>query len=134
MKKSLQKSRSAGTVKTVSAVLLLLLYFTGSVQVESLHNAFHSFEQALHSTEQEEDPCHRAIYHDEKENACEHKTHVTAVKKCPLCHVVPFSDQQLGTQYKFEVIFPADEYYSDKILSEVRGDINFLPARAPPAI
>lgn len=132
MKRSLAKSCSIGAVKTASALLLLLIYFTGSVQVESLHNVFHSFEKALHSSEQEEDPCHRAIYHDAKEDACDHKTHVTAIKKCPLCHVVPFSDQQLVVENTFGASLPFGKYSPSDIKSEVKTTISLLPARAPP--
>ena len=115
-----------------SALLLLLLYLTGNVQVESLHRVLHSFEQALHSTEQEKDPCHRAIYHDAKQKGCDHKTHVTAVKKCPLCHIVPLNDKHIAVSHRFESFTsPSNfEQLSVSILvAEISGG---LSARAPP--
>lgn len=119
-------------VRTISVLVLLLVYFVGSVQIESIHSIFHDFEVTLHSTEQEEDPCHRAIYHDAKEDACDHTTHITAVKKCPLCHVVPFSDQHLPDQNAFEFFSTSHTYFSGIHESEIKSPIAYLPARAPP--
>src|SRR5688572_17696060 len=119
-------------LRIFSALLLLLLYLAGNVQVESFHKVFHSFEQALHSPDQEKDPCHRAIYHDSKQEACDHKTHVTAIKKCPLCHIVPLNEEHIAVSHIFESFSsPSDfEKFSFSILiTELSGN---LSARAPP--
>lgn len=119
-------------IRTFAATLLLFLYVLGNVQVESFHQVFHSLEKALHSSEQEKDPCHRAIYHDEKENGCDHDTHLTAVKTCPMCHVVPFNDQ-----YFIVATSRVSPVISDTVAEHfVSGEqIIFslsLPSRAPP--
>jgi hypothetical protein len=118
--------------RTFSAILLLLFYVAGNVQFESFHQVFHSLEKALHSAEQENDPCHRSIYHDAKENGCDHKTHVTAVKNCPLCHVVPFNEQHLASNHTIivESLLDNDQVY----LSSFKTEGRFLstPSRAPP--
>ena len=132
MKKRLSQNGAISAVRTISVLLLLLVYFVGSVQIESIHSIFHDFEVALHSSEQEEDPCHRAIYHDAVDDACDHTTHITAVKKCPLCHVVPFSDQHLTDQNSFEFFGTWDTYFSGFFQSEFKSAIAYLPARAPP--
>src|SRR5687768_6400349 len=119
-------------MRIFSASLLLLLYLAGNVQVESFHKVFHSFEQALHSSDQEKDPCHRAIYHDSKQEGCDHKTHVTAIKKCPLCHIVPLNEKHIAVSHIFESFSsPSDfEKFSFSILiTELSGN---LSARAPP--
>lgn len=121
-------------LKTSSILLLLFLYTAGNVQLESFHSVFHSLEKALHSAEQEKDPCHRAIYHDAADEGCDHKTHVTAVKKCPLCHVVPFNDQLLASSNAFEAAsYPENRnsYYTAILV--VNSSIA-LPARAPPVV
>ena len=118
--------------RTFFAWLLLLLYLVGSVQIESFHDAFHSFEQALHSFDQEKDPCHRAIYHDSKKEGCDHKTHVTAVKKCPLCHLVPLNEKHIAVSHVFESFStPCDfkNFCFSFCVVEVAGK---LSARAPP--
>ncbi len=118
--------------KSFSGILLVLLYSTGNVQVESFHQVFHSIEQALHSSEQENDPCHRAIYHEIENQGCDHKTHVTAVKKCPLCHVIPFNDQHASArQSAFSTELPTSFNVVFITLSWT-DSFNNLPARAPP--
>lgn len=119
-------------LKTFSVTLLLLLYVAGNVQVETFHQFFHSLEKALHSTEQEKDPCHRAVYHDSKKDGCNHKTHITAVKKCPLCHVIPLNETHIATSNSFAFIgLPI--IFNDLSLSfHVADTLIGLPARAPP--
>lgn len=119
-------------LKMFSGILLLLLYLTGNVQVESFHELFHSFERALHSQEEEKDPCHRAIYHDEKEKGCEHKTHFTPIKKCPLCHVVPFNDQHVATVDSFDPARSFETFYLSRYIISLPVLEITLPARAPP--
>jgi len=118
--------------KTFSGLLLLLLYLAGNVQVESFHRVFHSLEKALHSTEQEKDPCHRAIYHEIKKEGCDHKTHLTGIKKCPLCHVIPFGDQHADIRQHFlSVEFPTS--FNVVSISFLWSDSFYnLPSRAPP--
>lgn len=127
-------NRAQRRLKTFAGILLLGLYLTGNVQVESFHQFFHSLEKALHSSEQEKDPCHRAIYHEAKNEGCNHKTHVTAVKNCPLCHVVPFNDQHFAIG---QSPLSAELFCSFFILciESIHSDILYdLPARAPPFV
>jgi hypothetical protein len=119
-------------IKPIFAAVLLFLYVLGNVQVESFHQAFHSLEKALHSTEQEKDPCHRAIYHEVTNEGCDHKTHLSAPKKCPLCHVVPFNEQHLAVINSAEPAFLPDEFGQQIIPVEIYGSILQLPSRAPP--
>jgi len=119
-------------VQVFSAWLLLLLYLTGNVQVETFHKVFHSFEQSLHSSDQEKDPCHRAIYHDSKQKGCDHKTHVTAVKKCPFCHIVPVKEKHIGINYVFESFSSPPDFSDFSVLTILVEIFPNLSARAPP--
>ena len=119
-------------MRIFSAWLLLLLYLTGNVQVESFHKIFHSFEQALHSTEVEKDPCHRAIYHDAKQKGCDHKTHVTAIKKCPLCHIIPLNEKHIAVSNSFESFSSSSNFEQLSISIQVAEVSGGLSARAPP--
>jgi hypothetical protein len=108
------------------------LYVVGNVQFESIHQVFHSLETTHHSWEQEKDPCHRAIYHESTGDGCDHNTHFTAVKNCPLCHVVPANEQllidsKIPGRHRLVAIF--DEKSNLNLIGSV---INYLPARAPP--
>lgn len=118
--------------KTFSVSLLLLLYIGGNVEVESFHQFFHSLEKAIHSADEENDPCHRAIYHEATTDGCEHKTHVTAIKKCPLCHVVPINEQLAAATYVFESLAPSPVSSEQSSLFLIVEELNHLPARAPP--
>ena len=119
-------------MRIFSALLLLFLYFAGNVQVESFHKAFHTFEQVLHSSDQEKDPCHRAIYHDSRQQGCDHKTHVTAVKKCPLCHIVPMNEKHIAVSHSFETFFSPSDFKEVSFLFSVTEISGALSARAPP--
>ncbi len=113
--------------------LLLLLYLAGNVHVESFHEAFHSLEKSLHSVEQEEDPCHRAIYHEVKNDGCDHKTHVTEIKQCPLCHVVPINVQHFEPSQSFEPFKALSDFIDHLPSTVIVNCLTDLPARAPPA-
>lgn len=115
-----------------SALLLLLLYLTGNVQVESFHKVFHSFEQALHSADKEKDPCHRAVYHDSRQQGCDHKTHVTAVEKCPLCHIVPLNEKQIAVSHSFEPFSSLPNFEQFFLSIQPAETPGGLSARAPP--
>lgn len=115
-----------------SVLLLVFLYCAGNVQVESFHKIFHSFEQALHSFDQEKDPCHRAIYHDSKQEGCDHKTHVTEVKKCPLCHIVPLNDKHIAVAHVFEAFSGPANHQSFSFSILIIAVAGNLSARAPP--
>lgn len=128
---AIRNKRARDRYKTFSVILLLFLYVAGNVQMESFHQVFHSLEKSLHSYEQEKDPCHRAIYHD-TDAGCDHKTHVTAVKKCPLCHIVPFNEQHFLIRNTFETISVPNDFGDYPVEIQTPGiDIN-LAARAPP--
>jgi hypothetical protein len=119
-------------MRIFSALMLLLVYLTGNVQVESFHKVFHTFEQALHSSDDEKDPCHRSIYHDSRQKGCDHKTHVTAVKKCPFCHIVSLNDKHIAVNHSFETLFSPSDFKEFLFLipaTEISGN---LSARAPP--
>lgn len=112
--------------------LLAVLYIIGNVQLESIHQAFHSLETALHSSEQEQDPCHRAVYHEAINDGCDHSTHFTAVKNCPLCHVVPVNEQLTINSGILKLVATAYIFDEQAISFFTSDELNHLPSRAPP--
>lgn len=119
-------------LRTISISLLLLLYVLGNVQIESIHQVFHALETSLHSSDQEKDPCHRAIYHEATSDGCDHSTHFTAIKNCPLCHVVPINEQLLS-EYKTTSSVAQEQVFNEQAFSIFTGDdTHLLPSRAPP--
>jgi hypothetical protein len=97
--------RIANIVKALQQVcwvLLLALYAAAALKVDSIHELVHAREFAeLHSIEQENNPCHKSIYHQEAEKGCEHKSHITENSKCPLCEYNSSVDELL-TDYTFD--------------------------------
>jgi hypothetical protein len=83
-------------LRQAGLVVLLALYALAAVKVDSFHELFHAQEVAeLHSVQQENNPCHKSIYHQAAEAGCEHPLHYTENKKCPLCEYHASGDQLL---------------------------------------
>jgi hypothetical protein len=67
-------------------LVLLLVYAASSLRLDSIHQLLHAEDiTELHSAEKESDPCHKNIYHQQKETGCEHKSHITENTKCSFC-------------------------------------------------
>jgi len=81
-------------LRDFSLVALLVLYSAASLRIDSLHQLFHAEEIVeLHSPEQESNPCHKSIYHQQTKKGCEHTSHFTLNTKCPLCEYNGGSEQ-----------------------------------------
>ncbi len=81
------------------AALMLAVYATGAIGVDFFHHSLHDHAgQVVHTEEAETDPCHLSIYHQDREDGCEHKAHITKADKCKYSHVVFQSNQLLLTQ------------------------------------
>jgi hypothetical protein len=79
---------------TAAMRLLLVLYVIGSFGIERFHSITHHTEQdARHSGEEETNPCHRAVYHQDGENGCDHRTHLSAGDACDICGLAGQIDQ-----------------------------------------
>lgn len=65
---------------------LILLYLTGSLQLDSIHRLIHKHDdRSVHTIELEQNACHRSVFHQNTENSCNHPTHFSELKKCPWC-------------------------------------------------
>jgi hypothetical protein len=116
-----------------SVVLLLLLYAAGVLQVESLHALFHDHQQAkLHTSAQENDLCHRAIYHGEKENDCGHKTHVKKSDRCSLCAMFCSGAHVYAEISLVRIFVHATDYFFDNDFFTQISSGHQKPSRAPP--
>src|SRR5687767_14297636 len=87
-----------GTAFKVWSIRLLLFFYVLGSHIQDFHEILHgeNAESIEHSTQQEEDPCHRNVFHHE-ENACEHTTHVTKFEKCSLCEWSLYNDQWIAS-------------------------------------
>jgi hypothetical protein len=85
------------SIHSILAALMLVVYSTGAISIDLVHHILHDHAQpALHTGELEKNACHRALYHQDKENGCSHQAHITNAEKCKYNHIV-FQPNQLIT-------------------------------------
>ncbi len=72
----------------VLTFLLLGAYAAGTSQSQIFHSLTHDHTAELHSDEQEEDACHRLIFHGDNERGCGHGAHLLVSDKCEMCDLV----------------------------------------------
>ena len=118
--------------KALSAFFLILLYLAGNVETGNFHRLLHQHQADLHSVENENDPCHRKIYHQEVVQDCGHSTHFSEYNKCKLCDVILIKDHLPSLSLFLSEVEPKAVVYntlpgSDIILFSSSGS-----ARAPP--
>lgn len=133
MSSPIARSASLGRVlKNLSAVLLLLLYIGGNTQLGVLHGLFHKDDATNHTSVQEENPCHRSIYHGQN-SGCKHEFHLVKVSTCLLCHTLCSVDQIIfNTTAK---IAACNEARSFDLADQIFPDSidNIFSSRGPPA-
>lgn len=127
------RSELKSLLKAYSILLLVLLYLVGSARIESVHQLFvQHAAPVLHAQEQEKDPCHRSIYHQERSADCKHTTHIVDNHKCPMCdsqvHTVQIHEDNLG------VVSPFFESAISTISQSttIAGYYSYSSSRAPP--
>lgn len=127
------KKGKSGSLVTYLSIPFLLLYLVGTVELDSFHSLFHSNEEVvLHSAQQEANSCHNAIYHQQKNNVCQHQSHITQLKKCPLCHVVFHSIHLGGVRFSPEPIVLAENFKGASVAQFSSNFLVLLSSRGPP--
>lgn len=132
---ALGKKSAQDSLKAFFFLFLLISYTVGNIQVEAFHRHFHAQDNIdTHSFQEEKDPCHRTLYHHEKNYGCKHKLHLKKADKCSLCHIFYHSDQITFSDSSCEFI-QSGFIVAEKFISVQLADIdNNLPSRAPPFI
>jgi hypothetical protein len=91
--RSKSNTNQTDTMRCVGLVILVCLYLVGLVRVEGLHDSVHKFsDQEIHSLINEQDPCHRSLFHNDPNDGCDHKTHVAQFDLCTLCGLALHSE------------------------------------------
>jgi hypothetical protein len=114
-------------------LLLLVLYVCGTSHLELLHSFVHKHEVGVaHSDEQEKDPCHRLIYHNDTEQGCGHDSHLVVSDKCEMCDLVYHGDHAFLSNIEFE-----PENFPNKFFSLFKENLDsywavISSSRAPP--
>lgn len=119
--------------KQIFTLLFLVLYLAGTSQLEFVHSFAHDHEESVsHSDEQEKNPCHRLIYHNDKKESCDHRSHVMASDKCQMCDAIYHGDQNLLS----DIAFPVPDLYEEQFaLYKINLDSYWAvisSSRAPP--
>lgn len=131
---STNKGNSGNRGVSLLVLLLLLVYLGGVFEFESIHGLIHEPKAEVHSVQHELDPCHQSLYHQERNQGCEHKYHLTKQDKCPLCHYtiqpLTWQDHDAGLPIVSENcdIAPAiDE-------ANIKSFLHLSPTRGPPYV
>ncbi|MBA4056335.1 MAG: hypothetical protein C0490_16590 [Marivirga sp.] len=121
-------------VKAFSVILLITVYFLTTSRIDSVHRFFGHEDSTLHTPEQEQAPCHIAIYHQERSGGCEHKTHFSENDRCSLC------DSQVHNTHIFLTVevsishfFSISDFRSTQDCLS-KGFLTYSSSRAPPAL
>ena len=129
---SRNRTRLSSALSGGVAAILLLIYFAGSLEFNSIHSLFHSQHGAeLHSAENEKEACHQAIYHFGR-STCHHKSHLVSNDTCPLCHLNLHSDQWLTDETSSEIEPSAVKPSTELGVCFIVPFQQNLQARAPP--
>jgi hypothetical protein len=132
--KKILKTYLTNSAKLFAVVILATAYIIGNSPGEALHKLFHNQETVVHTVDQEKDSCHRTIYHQEKEDGCKHKSHISKVDKCTLCHALSHIDQIAISDSTCEFISTDVDITSRIIPHHFSFADTNLPARAPPLV
>ena len=77
-------------LSSIFAVIVFSIYLSADL-INSFHSSFlhQQITEEVCTIEQEEDSCHRAIYHPSIENSCEHTEHfIPQIIDCELCSII----------------------------------------------
>lgn len=115
---------------------LLLLYLACSSNIELLHLFVHGHDIAVaHSAEQEQDPCHEQIYHNDAEKGCDHRSHLIVTDTCSMCDLAYHGDQVILKTIGFKPVIPFQEEHHSLYKTNPDSYQDVLsPSRAPPAL
>lgn len=122
-------------LRNALVLFLAVLYSAGSLQIDSIHRLMHQHgARALHTPEQEQNPCHQVVFHDQPQGTCEHPTHFSESKKCPLCQGSPTQSALIQNTLVFRTPVLAEIRFTISHRVLLTGDQRLLPARAPPVM
>ena len=134
MIKGISTKRIKRITGKVFPFLLLVLYFVGTSHPELLHSFAHSHDAfVVHSEEQEKDPCHRLIYHDDAERGCGHDSHLIVSDRCHMCDLAYHVDHTILSDLAFSTVeFSSAQFDHYKVDLDSYWAVR-SSSRAPPA-
>lgn len=124
-----------GVIKTLLSSLLLFFYIGGNLSTLGLHRLLHAHDHIVtHDEEQEQNACHRAIYHAEAGNGCGHDFHYAIPDDCDACDIALQKDPGWIADGSDDIFSGFQVFHSCQpvITSTVKPIA--LPSRAPPVL
>jgi hypothetical protein len=67
---------------------LMMAYLASAIDIDQFHQLLHGHQPVEHSSDQEKDPCHRTIVHNDKEQGCKHDSHFVKTDNCSFSHII----------------------------------------------
>jgi hypothetical protein len=120
-------------LQSLAVLLLLLFYVAANVEFEALHHEFHADHHISHTEADEQDPCHLSLYHQATKEGCHHDAHITAAKKCPLCHVSMVTEKILTALPVSANLIFSEHHPSIHSPFSVQACYPLVPSRGPPS-
>jgi len=119
---------------TVGLCLLLAgMYALGSPSIDLLHHFVHKHSHDVsHSVTDENDSCHRFIYHHDVAQGCGHDSHVVVSDPCPWCDLALQRDQITFEQPDLSAVPSDSRCFSHYKLSLDGYQACISSSRAPP--
>lgn len=123
------------SIRSLFSVFLLVIYVVGAIGVDLLHHYIHNHQDTeVHSSIVEKDPCHRSIFHGERENGCDHKAHFTSTEKCKVGHVIFQTQQELTRAYTRVAVTESTPVIFAYRVSLTTTSLNQPHLRGPPVV
>ena len=135
MRSAITSKKAKQDVIQMLTLLLLILYVVGTNQWEVIHSFAHDHDTLVsHYDEQEKDPCHRLIYHNDEGQGCHHESHLAISDKCEMCDLAYHGDQSILSN----VSFSTGEFFS-KQFNFYKSNLDsywavISSSRAPPVL
>jgi hypothetical protein len=131
---AIRKRKTNGFAATLT-FLLIAFCIAGNAQLEALHQFLHSHHHGTsHSQTDEQDACHRTIYHQDVEDGCGHQSHIVVTEKCALCDLISHPHQIfLSEGCTLTIDFVTIDF--PICVSDEQGSVQLIRSpRAPPSV
>jgi hypothetical protein len=122
-------------INQMLTLLLLVFFVTGSFPVELIHSFAHDHQTIVsHSDDQEKDPCHRLLFHNDAKEGCDHNSHLIVSDNCQMCDLAYHGDQTNLSNVAFAPAeFASEQFHFYKISLESYWAV-ISSSRAPPSL
>jgi hypothetical protein len=132
--KALRKMR-LNSLGRLFLILILGAYALATLPKDSFHQLIHAEEfVTLHSQQNESDPCHIRLYHENTAEGCHHDSHVSEKDTCSLGHIIPGEKHIVGLVWQNSEVVELSYIEGVVPLVYNQQDQAYWSSRAPPAV